>query len=114
MSSSSSRRNHQQPDLTDFDIEVEVEIEVDPPAPPPPKDPAGAAARLLLRRAAELAGTTVEMAGQNEIVCVISVPLDWTECVRDAWRAIACDGERFDDGYGPRSWNGNTWVAWGP
>ncbi len=58
-----------------------------PPVPDEakPENPARAGARLLLARAMEAAGSTVEQAGRDGVVCLIRVPAaDWTEPARDA------------------------------
>jgi hypothetical protein len=59
-----------------------------PPVPgeAKPENPVRAAARLLLARAMEAAGSTVEQVGRENVVCLVHVPAaDWTEPARDAW-----------------------------
>ncbi len=109
--SPASRKQRPDPDLDDFDVEVVGIL----PEPRPPEDPAVAAARMLVARAASACGTTIGKAAADGSICLISAPIEWTPAVRDAWRTSARGDERYDDGgAGQRSWHDGRWVAWSP
>ncbi len=80
-----------------------------------PLNPAHVAAWLLLARALEVAGVTVEQAGRDGSVCVIRVPAqDWVEHARDAWGARMRHGKRFSDGQENDYWGAGDWLALAP
>ena len=89
----------------------------DTPAKITPEDPARIAVGLLLQRALEAAGTTVEDAGRNGIVIVVLVPADtWVDLARDEWQSSARGGEVYRDGLGLHGsrWGDDSWMVWAP
>ena len=79
------------------------------------RDPARAAAAVLLSRALRVASLAAEVVGRDGSICLVALPdAQWTEVVADAWRHAVRDGGRYQEGGATPSWHDCTWVAWIP
>lgn len=78
-----------------------------------PRDPAIAAAHvMLIRAAAALGGAPADLA-QNGTVCILLLPdAHWAEPFEDAWRALACNGEMPTSPHRQFSSPGRGWSVW--
>ena len=80
-----------------------------------PEDPVRLVVCVLIKRALEAAGTTLEIAGRDGCIVLVVVPsLEWVEVVRDEWKALARDGESFRDGMHDGRWTQGRWTVWAP
>jgi cell division protease FtsH len=113
MSSSSPTRRilPQKSDLSHPDLEFEPEV-VEGRGSRRPRDPAVAAARLLLDRAQSNANTSTAEAARDGAVCVVVAPAAWIETTLEAWKYTARDGQRYEDGRAGRSYGDALWYAW--
>jgi cell division protease FtsH len=86
------------PSVDDFDA-IDIDLIVDPSAERLKLDPALLAMSIMLKRALEAAGTTIEEAGRDGIVILVTLPAEpWPAIARDEWRTRFRNGERYVDG----------------
>ena len=83
------------------------------PLPEQPADPARVATELLVSRMLSDAALTIDDAGRNGAVVLITVSApEWVPVILEAWTSVVREGERSQNGFFDNCLSSVRWLAW--